>query len=52
MDDAERQRRNGAIYTRHQSRVHERWLKKKVIETFRQHTGELAARLKAEQEAS
>lgn len=52
MDDAERQRRNDAIYTRAQSRGHTRWLEKKVIETIGQRTRELAVRLKAERTAS
>ncbi|MFB6423677.1 hypothetical protein ACFCXC_18315 [Streptomyces microflavus] len=45
MDDTERQRLLDANYTRHQSRAHARWLEKKLLETFRQHTRELAVRL-------
>ncbi|WP_326677684.1 hypothetical protein [Streptomyces sp. NBC_01237] len=52
MDDAERQRRNDAIYARSQSRSHTRWLEKKVIEMSRQRLRETVTRLQAEQEAS
>ncbi|WP_405549708.1 hypothetical protein [Streptomyces microflavus] len=51
MDDAERHRRNDAIYTRHQSRAHTRWLSEKVIGLTRQRLREMTAQLKAEQEA-
>lgn len=51
MDDAERQRRNEAIYTRHQSKAHTRWLSNKVIELSRQRLMETTARLQAERSA-
>ncbi|MER6191787.1 hypothetical protein [Streptomyces cyaneofuscatus] len=51
MDDAEIQRLNDAIYTRHQSRAHTRWLSNKVIELSRQRLREATARLQAERSA-
>lgn len=51
MDDAERQRRNDAIYARAQSRGRTCWLEKKVSEVYRQRLKEMTARLKAEQGA-
>ncbi|MFE1543624.1 hypothetical protein ACFW61_24530 [Streptomyces microflavus] len=51
MDDAERQRRNDAIYNRHQSEMRTRWLERRVIVMFRQSLTETAARLQAERSA-